>query len=135
MKLNKKTIIILIVVAVAGYLLWKNRKNTTVAAATVAGGTVSLDPTNLEDVIAAAQISNSLAAIVRQKYADADAMQSLKDTIQRKANDKGNTYAQQVLFEALYVVYHMKNADGTWVPKSDAEKATWQAIVARVKNM
>ena len=137
MKLNKKTIIILIVAAVAGYLVWKRYKDSTAAgsADSVSSGGASLDPSSLEDVITAAEINNSLAAKVREKYAETQSNSTLRNTIQTKANEKGNTFAQQVLFEALYAVYHVKTVEGTWTLKDESASATWKAIVARVKAM
>ena len=130
---NKKLIIILIVAAVAAYLLWK-RKGTIVETETIAVSTGGLNPSDLEDVITAAQISNTQAALVREKASAAESMASLKNTIQEKATDKGNTYAQQVLFEAIYPVYH-KKVDGAWVIKDATASTNWKAIVNRVKNM
>lgn len=135
MKLNKKTIIILIVVAVVGWLLWKRYKTNAVTTGTVSASSgARLDPNNLEDVITAAKINSSLAAKVREKQAACDASNTIHDTVAQKAAAKGNTFEQQVLFEALYSVYHVKEGD-TWVFKSDADRDTWKAIVARVKAM
>ena len=133
MKLNKKTIIILIVVAVVGWLLWKRYKaNNAVATETTTG--TKLDPNNLEDVITAAKINSAQAEKVRQKARDCEASVTMHDSITQKAADKGNTFEQQVLFEALYPLFHVKQGD-TWVIKSDSDYATWHAIINRVKAM
>lgn len=136
MKLNKKTIIIIIiVVAVVAYLLWKRKNNTATTGVTGSTGTGKiLDPNNLEDVITAAKISTSEAVMVREKASACEASVTIHDTIAQKAAEKGNTFEQQVLFEALYPVYHVKEGD-KWVLKSESAGTTWKAIVARVKAM
>lgn len=134
MKLNKKTIIILIVVAVVGWLLWKRYKTNAVTGTDSTASTKTLDPNNLEDVITAAKINSAQAEKVRQKARDCEASVTMHDSIAQKAADKGNTFEQQVLFEALYPLFHVKQGD-TWVIKSDSDYATWHAIINRVKAM
>lgn len=135
MKLNKKTIIVILVVAVVAFLLWKRYKGQSATGGSGAASSGSyLNPNNLEDVIKAAQISSDLAAKVREKASACEASVKVHDTVAEKAAEKGNTFEQQVLFEALYPLYHVNN-NGTWVAKSESDSNTWKAIVARVKAM
>lgn len=139
MKISKKTIIIVVIVAVVAYVLWKRRKGSgsvTVEEVEVSGG---LDPHNLEDCMTAAFGNDKYADVFRKQVrnveADANRMQTYKDTIMARAAENGFTYEQQLVLQGSYQECYRKGEDGNWTPKDNAHKAYHTKVKERLMAM
>lgn len=134
MKMNKKTIAIIVVVAVAAFLLWRRSKKsaggaTGVAIAPASASGSGLSKTNVDDVIEAAGLTGSKAETVRKEVKYLKSNLNWSSQIEDKAAEKGRTYEQQLVIEALYA-FHYKNDDASWkIDKSQFEQY-WHAIDA-----
>lgn len=141
MKIDKKTIIILIVVAVAAYLLWKRSKGSTV----LAGGDVDItttptyDKNNLDDCIKVAfngdPYNDIFAAKARKIYAAKTATMHEQAEYQDKAEKKGYTIPQMAVIDGAYVECYQQNSDGTWTKRDDAHEAYFNKVKSRVQGM
>ena len=102
MKIEKKHIIIAIVVAVVAYLLWKRSKSVVTDGAT---GTVASPKTTVDGVLAAAGANSELKRYARNIERSIEKDPKWKQSIMDKAADNGYTYAQQVVLEAIWLKY------------------------------
>lgn len=144
MKIDEKTIIIIIVVAVAAYLIWK--KNRATAGLDVNGDidisdttATGYDKNNLEDVIKVAFNGDTYASLFAEKsrkvYRNNTANMTDQAKYQEKADLKGYTFAQMAVIDGAYIECFKKQSDGTWVPRDDAHLAYFNKVVSRVRGM
>ena len=127
MKISKKTIIVLIVVAVAVYLLWKKGKENKEAANLNEGS--GLSKYSVADVIEAAGLTGERAHVVRQEVNYLNSTTVWRSAIENKAEEKGRTYEQQVVIEALYA-FHYTKEDAAWKISASQFEKYWRAIDA-----
>lgn len=109
MKIEKKHIIIAIVVAVVAYLLWKRSKSETEGTGTGTGAPTKSD---LDVILDAAGANSALKQYVRNFAQSVEKNPKWKQDIMDKASDNGYTYAQQLVLDAFWTKYH--NEDGSW---------------------
>lgn len=109
MKIEKKHIIIAIVVAVVAYLLWKRSRSVVTDGSS---GTGASPKTTVDGVLAAAGASSELKRYARNIERSIEKDPKWKQSVMDKADDNGYTYAQQVVIEAIWMKY--RNEDGTW---------------------
>ena len=102
MKIEKKHIIIAIVVAVVAYLLWKRSKSVETDGSS---GTGASPKTTVDGVLAAAGASSELKRYARNIERSIEKDPKWKQSIMDKADDNGYTYAQQVVLEAIWLKY------------------------------
>ena len=124
MEISKKTIVIVIVVLVAAWLLWRRSKQKTVEDLTETAQSVS----RLEQLIAGAGLTEMEANIVR----NFNPTGSYREWIIRDALDKGVDFESACLLNALYNKY--RNADNTAF-QSENLKNRYQAIYKKVLAM
>ena len=113
MKLNKKTIIIAIVVAVVAFLLWKRMKAKSAVGVeteeTVSNGT---NTSSIDSILSAIGATSSEIANVRRTASAIDASPSWTERVVAKAKKNGITFQQQVVCEAIWMLYH---PNGSWI--------------------
>ena len=124
MKIEKKHIIIAIVVAVVAYLLWKRSRSVETDGSS---GTGASQKTTVDGVLAAAGASSELKRYARNIERSIEKDPKWKQSIMDQADDYGYTYAQQVVLAAIWMKY--RNEDGTW--KDDTP---W-GVIAAIKEM
>ena len=114
MKIDKKTIIILIIVAVAGYLLWKRNKEKGVSA-TIEDSvlTASPDKTSLNYILTHVDFNATERQKIEKLRQAAEASEMTYQTILAKANAKGTSYDQQLVLEAIWLLYNPTNSQWT----------------------
>lgn len=105
MKLNKKTIIILIIVAVAGYLIWKRMKEKGVSVEDV-NLTASPDKTSLNYILTHVDFNATERNKIEKYRQAAEASEMTYQSILGKANATGRSYDQQLVLNALWMLYH-----------------------------
>lgn len=138
--MKKKTIIILAIVAVAAYLLWKKgvfSKNTAASSGdTPAPG---VDVNSVEAIIAASGMTSTDASVVRKFVAKTEASAARKAEIERKAIERGYTYAQMVVLDALWSKYlTLSNGQSVWKDAYVSDKATqnyYKQVTNTIKNL
>lgn len=125
MKIEKKHIIIAIVVAVAAWLLWKRRSSAdevTASGSSTVSGADSLDYI-LSHVTG---LSTEEKIKIRQLYRQAEANAEIKQSIIDAAYDHGRTYAQQVVGTALWNMY---TTGGNWNATEGGDgNVTWSHV-------
>lgn len=115
MKLNKKTIIILIVVAVVAYLLWKRSKATGV---TDSGSNTPVDdPTSLDYILENVNFTSTERAKILALKKKVDTNVSYRQNIQDKADAKGRSFDQQLVLDAIWILYNPTN--NAWIDGPD----------------
>ena len=121
MKISKKTIAIILVVAVAAWLLYKKSRMTVAGLAvsdTPAGSTGGVDVNNLESVIAASGMTSSDASEVRRYARTVEASTVKRENVQAKANEWGVTLTQMTALLALWNKYcTMENGQSVFKPE------------------
>ena len=116
--MSKKTIIILIVAAVAVYLLWKRG---TFSKATGANGsepdTPVDDPTSLDYILEHINFNANerkrLEALRQKSLTD----KSYYQKILAKANETGRSFDQQLVLDAIWSIYNPSN--NAWIDGPD----------------
>ena len=127
--MKKRTIIILIIVALAVFLFWKKRQSEKAVADVVSEAGTGLNKYDVNDVIKAAGLTGSKATLVAKEVKYLKSNLSWNAAIEEKAETKGRTNEQQLVIEALYA-FHYKKADADWkISKSQFEQY-WHAIDA-----
>lgn len=110
MKINKKTVIIMLVVAVVVYLLWRRSKQTMVV--TYSGdATVTAEPdhTTLDYILTHIDFNSSERNKIEAYRLACESQNTLRQSIQAKAIKNGLSFDQQLVCEALWVLYHTDN--------------------------
>lgn len=111
--INKKTIIIaLIVLAVAVYLLWKRGTFSKVTGSFGSEDAHVDDPTSLDYILEHINFTSAERAkiVALSKACEADAAR--KQRMQDKAIEKGHSYDQQIVLDAIWLLYH---SDSGWI--------------------
>lgn len=107
MKINNKTIVVIIIVAVVAYLLWKKSKeNAIVYVGASSGTTAEPDHTSLDYILTHIDFNSTERAKIESYKAAAEANNTLRQSVQAKAFTNGLSYDQQLVCEALWVLYH-----------------------------
>lgn len=134
MKINKKHIIaILIVVAVAAWLLWKKGVFSKVGDST---GTDTVTGGGIDPIIAASGMTTSDARFVRSYAAKIESSLSDKADTEDKAIRRGYTYEQMVVLDALWTKY-CRMVNGTSQFKdglTDSQKNYYWAVTTKIMN-
>ena len=134
MKMNKKTIIILIVVAVAAYLVWKKRKEGK-AVSTTDTGTGAL-PGSLEYILANVPFTNKEIRKINATMARVNASTVAREEMQAKASRNGNTFDEQVVIDAIWLLYHPdQNANAAWIAGPDGKTDYGWRLQQKVLNL
>lgn len=111
--MKKKTIIILIVLAVAVYLLWKRGTFSKVTGLSGSEPDAHVDdPTSLNYILEHINFTSAERAkiVALSKACEADAAR--KQWMQDKAIEKGHSYDQQIVLDAIWLLYH---SDSGWI--------------------
>lgn len=127
--MKKRTIIILIIVALAVFLIWKKRQSEKAVADVVSEAGTGLNKYDVNDVIKAAGLTGSKATLVAKEVKYLKSNLSWNAAIEETAERKGRTNEQQLVIEALYA-FHYKKADADWKISKSQFEAYWHAIDA-----
>lgn len=134
MKMNKRLILILIVLAVTAYLLWKKgvfAKDESAGAGT--GGNAGAKSTKAI-IDALTGVAGSHKDYLRKYCEQIESDPEKKASVEAKAADNGVTYAQQAVMDASYVLYYT-NETGVWKPKADWAAWYHEELVKQVMAM
>lgn len=127
--MKKRTIIILVIVALVVFLIWKKRQSEKALAGMASEAGNGLNKHDVNDVIKAAGLTGSKATLVAKEVKYLNSTTDWRNKIESKAAEKGRTYEQQVVIEALYA-FHYKMADADWKINKSQFEAYWHAIDA-----
>lgn len=138
MKIENKYIIILIVVAVVIYLWWKNSQKAGKSSGRGSDGSTALDYNSTDSIIAHSGMNSADAAYVRNYVVSkVESDLSYKAYIEDKAIERGYTYAQMVVLDALWTKY-CRMVDGVSQFKdgiTDAQKSYYWTVTNKIKNL
>ena len=134
MKIEKKHIIIAIVVAVVAYFLWKRYKNSQ--ADDTAEKTVPVT-SDVNAILKAIGASDSQKDKIREIVRKINASTDWKRSLEEKAEEEGLTYEQEAVVAAIWTVYMVKGEDGEYHGRADIEGASTIAynLIRKVKNL
>lgn len=120
MKIEKKHIIIAIVVAVAVYLLWKRG----VFAKGIdpgddgtggnGGSPTTSSPASLDYILTHVRFNDAERERISAVYSRAMTDKSYQQSLQAEANAKGYSFDQMVVLKALWALHHPANASEPW---------------------
>lgn len=114
MKLNKRTIIIVLIVAVVAWFIWKKMKAATATANDSTPNVSGVDLDSVDSIIEAIGATSSEKTYIKrieQKIADSPTWQA---SVATNAENNGLTYAQQVVCDAYWLLY------------ADTENSVWK---------
>lgn len=134
MKMNKKTIIILIVVAVAAYLIWNKRKaGKTVTVSDAGTGAI---PGSLEYILANVPFTNKEVRKINATMARVNASTIAREEMQAKASRNGNTFDEQVVIDAIWLLYHPnQDPNAAWIAGPDGKTDYGWRLQQKVLNL
>lgn len=112
MKITKKTIIIVVVVAVAAWLLWKNMKEKGTASMGDALLTAEPDTTSLNYILTHVNFTSTERKKIEALRKAAEASEMTYQSILAKANANGRSYDQQLVLDAIWLLY---TQDSEWL--------------------
>ena len=130
MKMNKKTIIILIVVAVAVFLLWRSSKKKSEGAGGNAAGDTDTTTLNyiLSNIDFTTEERNRIMALKNRVETDA----AYRASIQSKATANGRSFDQQMVLDAIWLIYHPAEE---WLPGPDGSTSYGWILQKKVLNL
>lgn len=129
MKINKKTIIILIVVAVAVYLLWK--KGVFTKSNTASSGSPGYERGTLDYILAKVTFTNAERSKINALKSAVDASATRREAMQEKAVRKGHTLDEQIVLDAIWLLY---TTDGHWTEGPDGTTSYGWKLQQKVLN-
>lgn len=107
MKITKKTLIIMLVVAVVVYLLWRMRKqNMVVTYSGTETATIEPDHTTLGYILTHIDFNSTERNKIEAYRLASESQNTLRQIIEAKAIKNGLSYDQQLVCEALWLLYH-----------------------------
>lgn len=127
---TKRLLIILVVVAVAAYFVWKNRKDEGEGKGETPNspsGTSSVDKNSTESIIASLKMPQNNETHRQYLRYNCDLIEgnlTRKSTVEAKAEKNGVTYAQQAVMDASYLIF-FKEEGGKWVERWNGAYASW----------
>lgn len=132
MKISKKTIIIAIVAAVAAYLLWKKGKEGNVASLGDATLTAAPDTTSLNYILTHVSFTADERKKIEALRKAAEASEMTYQGIVAKANANGLSYDQQLVLDAIWLLY---TQDGQWKTGPDGTSSYGWNLQQKVLNL
>lgn len=112
MKITKKTIIIIVVVAVAAWLLWKRMKEKGTASVGDVMLTSEPDTTSLNYILTHVDFTSTERKKIEALRKAAEASEMTYQQILAKANARGRSYDQQLVLDAIWLLY---TDNGEWI--------------------
>lgn len=127
MKISKKLIIVIIVVAVAGYFVWKKMKENG-GGLSVGDSSLTSEPdhTSLDYILTHINFTSAERNKIEAVRQAVEASNNWKQSVQAKANQNGLSFDQQLVCEAIWLLY---TSDGHWT-----NDRGWK-LVNEVKNL
>lgn len=132
--MKKKTIIIIIVVAVVAWVLWKRTKDTTGVVVTEGNNlTASPDKTSLDYILTHINFTSAERAKIEALRQACEASNVKKQQMQAKAIEKGHSYDQQIVLDAIWVLYNPTN--NGWIAGPDGSTSYGWKLQQKVLNL
>lgn len=111
MKLSKKTIIILIVVAVAAFLVWKKRKDASgTSDGSGSDSSGSSADVSLEYILTHIEFTSAERKKIEAVRKSMESNNIWRQQTAAKANNSGISFDQQMVCEALWLLYNNDKA-------------------------
>lgn len=133
MKISKKTIIIIIiVVAVAAWLLWKRMKEKGTASMGDITLTSEPDTTSLNYILTHIDFTSTERKKIEALRKAAEASELTYQQILAKANAKGRTFDQQIVLDAIWLLYHPNDA---WIAGPNGSTSYGWNLQQKVLNL
>ena len=129
MKLNKKTIIILIVVAVTLFILWKKGVFTKKAAGDTPTGPA---PGTLDYYLANIDFTTAERNKILAKKAAVEASVTRREKIQADAAARGYTFDEMLILGVIWNLYHPNDA---WIAGPDGSTDYGWKLQQKVINL
>lgn len=129
MKINTKTVIIVALVAAAVYFVWRKLKESKAASAASGSGA---NTKTVEYILA--NIPFTSAEVKEIRYVNTASRSSAiwMENIQKKAAENGLTYDQQVVLDAIWLLY---NRNGKWIAGPDGSASYGYKLQQKVINL
>lgn len=131
--INKKTIIIAIVVAVAVYLLWKKglfSKDAPNNASYVDDPSVT-DPTSLDYILSHIDFNDTVRDMIKTLLNKTKVDKTYYQKIMAKAKENHYSFDQQLVLDAIWYVYHTDNG---WIEVNGSTNYGWR-LQQKVLNL
>ena len=132
MKIDKKTIIIILVVAVVAYLLWKKSKENATQNSSDVPTTAPSDPTSLNYILTHVSFTERERNAIESKHKAADASEITYQSIMAKANENKISFDQQLVLDAIWSLY---TQDGHWIAGPDGSTSYGWNLQQKVLNL
>lgn len=129
MKINAKTFVIVAVVAAVVFLIWKKRKESVDTGTASGSGPV---PGSLDYILANVPFNNAEIRKIKAYNAAVNASTTLKESMREKALAKGNTFDEQVVLDAIWLLYHPKDS---WIAGPDGSTTYGWKLQQKVVNL
>lgn len=123
MKITKKNIIIAAVVAVVAYLLWKRMKGSTTVVTVGESLTAEPDHTTLDYILTHISFTNEERKKIDSLLKATQTSNLTKQQIQAKANERGISFDQQLVLDAIWLLYH---PDNEWESVNNDPQYGWK---------
>ena len=111
MNITKKTIIIIAVVAVVAYLLWRKMKGGGSTVVEDLSLTAEPDKTSLNYILTHVDFTSAERNKIEALRKAAEASEMTYQRILAKANTNGRSYDQQLVLDAIWLLY---TDNGEW---------------------
>lgn len=128
--MKTKTIVIALVVALAAFLVWWMLKKKKEAPYKVG----SSDPTTgtVDYIIANVPFTNAEIRKIRAVQSTVNASKTSLESMREKAAKKGNTLDEQIVLDAIWLLYHPKDA---WIAGPDGKITYGWNLQQKVLNL
>lgn len=128
MKKSTKIIIIVAVVAVAAFLVWKNRKKMEdVSSPETASGTGSM-----AYILSKIPFTNKEICKIKAIQNVVNSSATYLESMKKKAAQRGNTVDEQIVLDAIWVLY---TKDGKWLKGPDGTSDYGYRLQQAVLNL
>lgn len=130
MKINTKTIVIALVVALAAFLVWWMLKKKKDGAYTAG----SSDPATgtVDYIIANIPFTNAEIRKIRAVQSTVNASTTSLENVRSKAARNGRTLDEQIVLDAIWLLYHPKDA---WIAGPDGKTSYGWNLQQKVLNL
>lgn len=135
MKINTKTILtilIIVVVALGAFLLWKKLKKDNTVNDKAEFSDNGPEAGTFEYIMANVPFTNSEVRYINKVRNAINASTTRTESVRAKASKKGNTFDEQVVLDAIWLLYH---PEGSWIAGPDGKTDYGWRLQQKVLNL
>lgn len=134
MKINVKTIVIVIVVGLVAFLFWRKSKKGESGSPDVSG--TGAQPGTIDYILANVPFTNAEIRKIKGLQSTVNASTTYSESMRAKAAKNGTTFDEQIVLDAIWLLYHPnQDVSAPWNAGPDGSTTYGWKLQQKVLNL